>query len=122
MGGQIKSYDDLSETDLRKRLPRFQPGNFEINLKLVAELEKMAKRKNCTPAQLALGWLISLSKKEGMPVIIPIPGTTIVERVRENAAAVELSAEEMKEIDSILATFQVSGDRYHEFGMKYVNT
>jgi len=119
--GQIKSFEDIPENDLRKRLPRFQPENFETNMKLVNELAKIAKKKNCTSAQLALGWVRSLSKREGMPEIIPIPGATTVERVRENSTEVELTDEEMKEIDSILARCEVVGDRYHAFGMKLVN-
>lgn len=119
--GQIKSYDDIPDNDLRKRLPRFQPENFEVNLKLVKELEKIAKKRDCTPAQLSLGWLRTLSKREGMPEIIPIPGATTVDRVLENSVELELTEEEMKEIESILASFEVIGDRYHAAGMKYVN-
>jgi pyridoxine 4-dehydrogenase len=119
--GQIKSFEDISDKDIRKILPRFQPENFENNMKLVKELEKIATKKNCTPAQLALGWVRSLSKREGMPEIIPIPGATTVERVMENSVEVDLTKEEMKEIDSVLANCEVIGDRYHSFGMKLVN-
>ena len=119
--GQIKSFNDIPENDFRRLTPRFQPGNFEINIKLVQELEKIAARRNCTPAQLALGWLVSLSKKEGMPAIIPIPGATTVERVEENSTVVELSEEDLKDIDSVLAKFEVVGDRYPAFAMKYMN-
>lgn len=121
MTGQIKSFDDIPEKDIRRILPRFQPGNFENNMKLVQELEKIAKKKKCTPAQLALGWVRSLSKREGMPEIIPIPGATTVERVLENLVEVELTQGEMDEIDSVLANCEVIGDRYHSFGMKHVN-
>ena len=119
--GQIKSFDDIPEKDVRRMLPRFQPENFENNMKLVKELEKVAEKKKCTSAQLALGWVRSLSKREGMPEVIPIPGATTVERVMENSVEVELTEEEMDEIDSILATCEVIGDRYHSFGMKLVN-
>jgi len=119
--GQIKSIDDIPEGDIRKILPRFQPENFDTNLKLVRELEKIAKKRNCTSAQLALGWLRTLSKREGMPEIIPIPGATTAERVRENSTEMELTEEEMGEIDSILASCEVVGDRYHAHGMKLVN-
>jgi pyridoxine 4-dehydrogenase len=119
--GQIKSFDDIPEKDIRKILPRFQPGNFENNMKLVWELEKIAKKKKCTPAQLALGWVRSLSKREGMPEIIPIPGATTVEHVLENSVEVKLTQGEMDEIDSVLANCEVIGDRYHSFGMKHVN-
>jgi pyridoxine 4-dehydrogenase len=119
--GQIKSFDDIPEKDIRRILPRFQPENFENNMKLVRELEKIAKKKKCTPAQLALGWVRSLSKRGGMPEIIPIPGATTVERVLENSVEVELTEGEMDEIDSVLANCEVIGDRYHSFGMKHVN-
>ena len=119
--GQIKSYKDIPEGDIRQKLPRFQPENFEVNMKLVKELENIAKKKNCTPAQLALGWHVSLSKRPGMPEIIPIPGATTVERVKENAGAVELTDEEMEEIKGILDSCKVIGDRYHAMGMKMVN-
>lgn len=102
-------------------LPRFQPENFSINIKLVKQLESMASKKNCTPAQLALGWLLTLSKQPGMPTIIPIPGSTTPERVVENAGAVELTEGEMKDIEQILNSHQIIGDRYHAAGMTLVN-
>ena len=119
--GQIKSYEDIPDKDVRKILPRYQPENFETNMKLVRELEKIAKKKGCTPAQLALGWLRALSKRHGMPEIIPIPGATTVERVMENAKEVELDEDEMKDIDDVLGRCEVVGDRYHEAGMKFVD-
>jgi pyridoxine 4-dehydrogenase len=119
--GQFKSYSDIPEKDIRRILPRFQPDVFENNMKLVKELEVITKKKSCTPAQLALSWLLSMSKRPGMTEIIPIPGATTEERVKENAVEVELAEEEMKEIDDILATCEVIGDRYHPFGMKLAN-
>ena len=119
--GHIKSYDDIPANDIRKQLPRFQPANFALNIKLVKELETIAIKKSCTPAQLAIGWLLALSKKPGLPTIIPIPGATGVERVRENAEGVELGEEEMEEIEGILDRVEVVGERYHAFGMKLVN-
>ena len=110
--GQVKSFDDIPEGDFRRSLPRFQPENFSTNLQLVKKLEEYAKQKNCTPAQLALGWLISLSKLPDKPVIIPIPGSSKVERVKENAGAVELTPEEMKEIKDLVEACEVKGDRY----------
>ncbi len=121
--GQIKSFDDIPEKDLRRMLPRFQPPNFENNIKLVKKLETLAQKKGCTSAQLALAWVVNLSSKKGMPTIIPIPGATTVERVIENgkASEVELNEEEMAEIDQMLATCEVAGDRYHPAGMKSIN-
>ncbi len=123
LSGQIKSFDDIPQNDLRRMLPRFQPPNFENNMKLVKKLETMAQKKKCTSAQLALAWVVSLSKQKGMPRIIPIPGATTVDRVIENGKAsdVELNEEEMVEIDQILATCEVAGDRYHPAGMKSIN-
>ena len=120
--GKIESIADLrGDDDVRKMLPRFQPENLSTNIKLAKELEKMAKRKLCTPAQLALAWLRSLSNKEGMPRIIPIPGATTPDRVKENAIEVELTREEMNEIDAMLASCKVVGDRYHPMGMTMTN-
>lgn len=116
--GQIKSHKDIPEGDFRQHLPRFQPENFEVNLQLVKRLEQLAKQKNCTPAQLALGWHVSLSKLPGKPKIIPIPGTTTAERVKENSGAVELTMDEMKEIKTICESVEIKGDRYHAAGMK----
>jgi pyridoxine 4-dehydrogenase len=117
--GQIKSFDDIPENDFRKLLPRFQPGNFEINLKLVKEVEKIAAKKNCTSAQLAISWLRNLSKRKGMPEIYPIPGAVSVERVKENSVLVGLNEDEMESIDSILASFKIVGERYHPPAMAH---
>ncbi|OCL03361.1 Aldo/keto reductase [Glonium stellatum] len=119
--GQIKSLRDIPEHDVRRILPRFRPENFEVNIKLIKELEKIASQKKCTPAQLALGWLRTLSKKEDMPEIIPIPGSIAVDRVLENSVEIELSEDEMRQIDSILASHEVIGDRYHAAGMELAN-
>ena len=121
--GQITSFNDIPEKDMRRNLPRFQPPNFDNNMKLVREVEVLATKKNCTVSQLALAWVVSLSRREGMPRIIPIPGATTVERVVENgkAAGIELSKDELGRIDQILATCEVQGDRYHPAGMKLIN-
>ncbi|PVH74758.1 Aldo/keto reductase [Cadophora sp. DSE1049] len=118
--GQIKSPDDISEGDMRKTMPRFLPENFSKNLDLVKELENLAKQKGCTPAQLALGWIRSISKKNGNPEIIPIPGATTAERVFENSKDVTLSSVELKAIESILSSFSVAGQRYDSHGMAHV--
>lgn len=119
--GQIKSFDDIQQGDVRKILPRFQPENFETNMKLVKELEMIAQEKHCTSAQLALAWLRCLSNRKGMPKIIPIPGAMTAERVKENALEVELTEKDMKDIDKILASCKVIGDRYHPMGVKMIN-
>jgi pyridoxine 4-dehydrogenase len=61
--GEIKSISDIPKGDFRRYLPRFQPGAFDTNIELVKELQKLAQRKGCTPAQLAINWVKSLSKK-----------------------------------------------------------
>ncbi|KAJ2904170.1 uncharacterized protein MKZ38_008791 [Zalerion maritima] len=110
--GAIKSIADIPEGDFRRHLPRFQPGAFEQNLKLVAAVEGMAKKKGCTPGQLATGWAIGLGKKPGMPVIIPIPGATTEGRVNENCTQVELTDAEMGEIQTLMSQFEITGGRY----------
>ncbi|OAA56562.1 aldo/keto reductase [Niveomyces insectorum RCEF 264] len=111
--GQFKSIDDLPKGDFRRTHPRFQPENFPVNLKLVAEVQKLAAAKGCTPAQLAINWVRCLSRRPGMPkTIIPIPGATTAERVRENAKVIDLTDAEMDAIDALLATIEVKGGRY----------
>ncbi|KFY95396.1 hypothetical protein V500_02788 [Pseudogymnoascus sp. VKM F-4518 (FW-2643)] len=110
--GQITKPEDIPEGDFRKTVPRFQKEHFGKNLELVRELEKIAKRLGCTPAQLAISWVRSLSGKGWNPEIIPIPGSATVDRVNENAKYVPLNEEDLAEIDSILQSFEVAGDRY----------
>ncbi|KAK5120568.1 hypothetical protein LTR85_006224 [Meristemomyces frigidus] len=110
--GQIKSLDDIPEQDFRRTLPRFSPENFEKNLKLVDELKKLADKKGCTPGQVGTSWIKYKSGRDGLPVIIPIPGATTAERVAENMVDVELSANDVKEIDSLLASVEITGGRY----------
>ena len=120
--GEIKSFDDLPEGDFRRISPRFQPAVFGKNLELVDELKKLAQRKKCTPAQLALAWVKEYSGKPGMPTIIPIPGATTEARVRENVAETAgLGEEDMAEIGKILEEATVLGDRYPEFLKKHLD-
>lgn len=110
--GQFKSVDDIPQDDFRRHFPRFQPDTFAINLELVAQVETIAARKGCTPSQLAIGWCVALSRRPGMPTIIPIPGATTAERTRENSTLVEVTDGEMAEIQEVLNKFTVAGDRY----------
>jgi pyridoxine 4-dehydrogenase len=73
--GQLASFEEIPEGDYRRLLPRYQPENLEQNRKLVHQVEELARKKGCTTAQVALGWLLGLSKRQGRPVIIPIPGS-----------------------------------------------
>jgi aryl-alcohol dehydrogenase-like predicted oxidoreductase len=107
--GQYKSPDDLAADDFRRRNPRFQGENFQKNLDLVAVVERIAKRKGVTPAQLALAWVLSRGSD-----VVPIPGTKHVRRFEENAAAAEirLSSAELAELDVALPVGAASGPRY----------
>ncbi|KAI0852907.1 putative aldo/keto reductase [Daldinia vernicosa] len=110
--GQIKSLEDV-KPELRS-WPWFQPGNFEVNLQLASQVEELAKKKGVTPAQLAISWTIRLSSwRKGAPkTIIPIPGATTVARIDENAVQVDISDEEMAQIDATLSKVKPSGGRY----------
>src|SRR3954468_21370271 len=114
--GRFRSPDDLAPDDWRRNNPRFQGENFQKNLDLVARVEAIARTKGCTPAQLAIAWLLSRG-----PDVIPIPGSTRPERVEENAAAasITLSPDELGALDAVGAA--VAGNRYPEGGMKTIN-
>jgi aryl-alcohol dehydrogenase-like predicted oxidoreductase len=114
--GRFRTPDDLAPTDWRRTNPRFQGENFERNLELAARVQELAQRQGCTPAQLALAWLLSRGED-----VIPIPGSTRAERVEENAraVAVTLTADHVAALESIAPA--VSGDRYTEGGMRAVN-
>lgn len=120
--GKYKSLSDFPKGDFRPAFPRFQPDVFERNLRMVQEVEKLAAKKGCTPGQVAIGWVLALSRRPGMPRIIPIPGASKPERVRENAVEVELSEEDMAELDKIAKEFAPVGTRYPEHGMKSLDT
>lgn len=110
--GQVKTIDDIPQDDMRRHFPRFQPGNFEHNIALVHRVEELAKKKGVTPGQFAIGWVRSLSKRPGMPTIIPIPGATTADRVAENSKQVDLTDEELSLVDEILEKMDVKGTRY----------
>ncbi len=95
-------------------LPRFKPDVFDQNLKLVEAVEKFAKRKDMTMAQVAIGWVC----RQGA---IPIPGSTKVERVTENCKTASLTDEDMAEIQKILDTLPISGERYGGAHEKLLN-
>ncbi|KAK6952025.1 hypothetical protein Daesc_006551 [Daldinia eschscholtzii] len=110
--GQIKKIEDIPEDSMLRHFPRFKPGNFEINMELVRQVEAMAQKKGCTPAQLAINWTRAVSRRPGMPTIIPIPGATTAARVEENSKLVDITDEEMAEIDATLSKFKPAGERY----------
>lgn len=123
LGSQIeyRKWNANCFRDMRHMLPRFQGENFQKNLKLVDDISKIAKQNGCTPGQLALAWVSSLSKQVDVAVI-PIPGATTAERVAENSKMVTLTADELVEIDSVLKSFTVSGQRYGEAQMAHIDT
>jgi aryl-alcohol dehydrogenase-like predicted oxidoreductase len=116
--GRFKSPEDLAPDDWRRNNPRFQGENFRRNLQLVARIEELAGQKRCTPAQLALAWLLAQG-----PDIVPIPGVKRRNRLEENAAAVDvtLRSEELAELAAIAPKGAAAGMRYSEGGMQAVN-
>lgn len=109
--GKIKKDATFQKDDFRSIVPRFAPENLKANQEMVDVLEKIARELNVTPAQIALAWL--LARK---PWIVPIPGTTKESRMIENnqSAEIELSSENLKEIEAALAKIKIAGDRYPE--------
>ncbi|HEY0178951.1 MAG TPA: aldo/keto reductase [Dokdonella sp.] len=116
--GAIRAADDLAANDWRRQNPRFQAASIERNRALVDAVTALAAARGCTPAQLALAWLLSRG-----PDVVPIPGTRRIERLDENAgaAAIELTAYELARIDEVLARHEVAGARYPDAGMATVN-
>ena len=109
LAGDFKSFDDIPVGDFRRSNPRFQGENFQRNLDLVREIEKMANEKGVTPAQLALAWVMSQGDD-----VVPIPGTKRVKYIEQNAAAADITFtdEELERIDSVLPVGAASGQRY----------
>lgn len=116
--GKYKKHSDLEPDSMLHHMPRFQPDVFDENIKLVHAVEGIAQKKGVTPAQIALGWVLYQSGKEGMPVIIPIPGATTSARVQENMKPAKLDESDMKELSEVLSKFPVIGDRYQKEAMK----
>jgi aryl-alcohol dehydrogenase-like predicted oxidoreductase len=116
--GRFRAFEDLPEGDYRRNSPRFQGENFQKNLDLVDRVEEIAKRKKCTPAQLALAWLLAQGED-----IVPIPGTKQRRYLEENLGAleVELTPADLEEIEEVAPMGAAAGDRYHEAGMKTIN-
>jgi aryl-alcohol dehydrogenase-like predicted oxidoreductase len=116
--GQIRSFDDLPADDVRRIHPRFQPENFEKNLDLVARIREIAAEKGCTPAQLALAWVLAQGQD-----IVPIPGTTKPHHLDDNVGALDihLTGDELKRIDEAMPPGVATGERYTEQGMKLIN-
>jgi aryl-alcohol dehydrogenase-like predicted oxidoreductase len=115
--GALKTPDDFSADDYRRSNPRFQGENFRRNLALVEKAKALAQDKGCTPAQLALAWVLAQG-----PHIVPIPGTRRVRNLDENLGALEvtLSARELAALDAVFPVSAVAGARYTEEMMRLV--
>ncbi|MBI4694694.1 MAG: aldo/keto reductase [Gammaproteobacteria bacterium] len=118
LSGQIRSPDDLEEGDFRLLTPRFQGENFQRNLDVVDEIRELAAQRGCTAAQLALAWVLSRGEH-----IVPIPGTTKVARLHENAAAdrLRLTVQELEAIEAVAPRGFSAGERYDAGRMKMMN-
>ena len=116
--GQIKRFEDLAPDDYRRNSPRFQGGNFQKNLDLVAEIDRLARAKRLTASQLALAWVLSQGED-----VVAIPGTKRRKYLEENlkAADVRLAREELLALDAIAPHGIAAGDRYPANMMSSVN-
>src|SRR5712671_5694225 len=118
LGGRCRTVDDLARDDWRRGNPRFQGEEFARNLSIADRLREVAEEKQCTPAQLALAWLLLRHQD-----VIPIPGTSSLARLEENirAADVVLSGEDLNRIEHTLPKGSAAGERYAPAMMKIVN-
>src|SRR5262252_4929987 len=116
--GAIKEDTQFDKTDFRNIVPRFTPENRKANQALVDLLTQFAQKKNATPAQIALAWLLAQK-----PWIVPIPGTTKLHRLEENlgGANVGLTAEDLRQIDQSASQIHVVGERYPEAAQRMIN-
>jgi len=116
--GRFAKFDDLPAGDFRRNSPRFQGTNFQKNLDLVRKVEEIAREKRCTPAQLALAWLLARGND-----VVPIPGTKQRARLEENAQAVgtALSKADLARIDAVAPKGVAAGARYAETAMRLVD-
>ena len=116
--GKMNENTTFDKTDFRNTVPRLSPENRKANQVFVDLLATMAQRKNATPAQIALAWLLAQK-----PWIVPIPGTTKLNRLDENigATAVELNTDDLSEINTAASKLKVQGNRYSEGAAKMIN-
>jgi aryl-alcohol dehydrogenase-like predicted oxidoreductase len=116
--GRFRTIEDLPPDDYRRQSPRFQGDNFKRNLDLVRQVEEIARRKRCTPSQLALAWVLA----QGLDVV-PIPGTKQRKYLEENTRAieVELSDADLAELDEIAPRGVAVGERYNAASMRTID-
>jgi aryl-alcohol dehydrogenase-like predicted oxidoreductase len=114
----FKTKEDLPPNDVRRNHPRFQAGNFEKNRPVAEKVAGMAERKKCTPAQLAIAWVLAQGND-----IVPIPGTKRIKYLEENIQAINirLTPEEVESLKGFFPRGVAAGERYPEGGMKNVN-
>lgn len=119
LGGRFRSIDDLAPGDWRRGNPRFQDETFSANLALADRLEKLAREKGCTAAQLALAWLLRRHQD-----VVPIPGTSSIARLEENARAADVHLDELefRNIENVFPRGAVQGERYAAEMMKIINS
>jgi aryl-alcohol dehydrogenase-like predicted oxidoreductase len=118
LAGSVTAETKFDAEDNRGSFPRFSPEALKANRPLAVVIADFAANKRVTAAQIALAWLLAQR-----PWIVPIPGTTKIERVEENigAASIELTPEDLSELDAATATIKVHGDRYTEASEKMTN-
>lgn len=116
--GKIDTSTSFSQNDFRSTVPRFSEENLKKNLTLVEVVKQFAREKSCEPSQIALAWVLAQK-----PWIVPIPGTTKINRLQENAGAVNvsLSPEDLQKIDKVLSKIEIAGERYAPASQKMIN-
>ncbi|HWY40902.1 MAG TPA: aldo/keto reductase [Chthoniobacterales bacterium] len=116
--GKIQKPEDLPEDDYRRTTPRFQGDNFQHNLEIVKRVEEIAQEKHCTPAQLALAWVLAQGQD-----IVPIPGTKRRKYLQENVSAIDvhLNSKDLERIEEVAPKEAFAGSRYPEAMMKLLN-
>ena len=116
--GKIDQSTTFDSSDFRNTVPRFSPENREANQELVALVGRIAAKKQATPAQIAIAWVLAQQ-----PWIVPIPGTTKLHRLEENlgGATVELTAQDLEEIEQAIGAITVHGARYSEGAQRMIN-
>jgi aryl-alcohol dehydrogenase-like predicted oxidoreductase len=116
--GQITRYEDFAPDDYRRNSPRFQGENLQKNLDLVKKVEEIAREKKCTASQLALAWVLAQGDD-----IVPIPGTKRVKYLEDNVGAidVDLSTDDLAQIERVMPKGAVAGQRYNETMMRLID-
>lgn len=116
--GRFRKVEDIEEGDYRRNSPRFQGENFQKNLDMVKKVEEIARERHCKPSQLVLAWVMAQGAD-----IVPIPGTTKLKYLEENAGATELvlTPDDLRRIDAVAPQGVAAGPRYPEVSMRQVN-